>query len=147
MIPAVARKGKHSPLRAIVLNNGRNYALLGICFDLTLECCVLLCLLREHPVDKAQIHLVGIGVGIAACIAIPARFSLVALMVPHIGLDRHKELPDIGCLAVVNVGHEPLDIGKRRGVHLTKAAIGNGGFEHGVGIRIGSRSVGIRIKE
>ena len=147
LIPAVARKGKHSPLCAIVLNNGRNYALLGICFDLTLECRVLLRLLREHPVDEIQVHFVGIGVGVAACIAIPARFSLVALMVPHIGLDRHKELPDIRCLAVVDVGHEPLDIGKRRGIHLTKAAIGNAGFEHGVGIRIGSRSVGIRIKE
>ena len=87
------------------------------------------------------------GFGVAACIAIPARFSLVALMVPHIGLDRHKELTYIGCLAVIDVGHKPLDIGERRGVHLTKAAIGNGGLEHGVGIRIGSRSVGIRIKE
>ena len=68
-------------------------------------------------------------------------------MVPHIGLSRHKELAYIGCLAVVDVGHEPLDIGKRRGVHLTKAAVGNSSLEHGVGIRIGSRSVGIRIKE
>ena len=68
-------------------------------------------------------------------------------MVPYIGLHRHKELPHIGCLAVVDVGHEPLNIGKRRGIHLAKAAIGNGGFEHGIGIRIGSRSVGIRIKE
>ena len=106
-----------------------------------------MCLLREHPVDETQVHFVGIGVGVAACIAISARFSLVVLMVPHIGLDRHKELAYIGCLAVVDVGHEPLDIGKRRGVHLTKAAIGNGGLEHGVGIRIGSRSVGIGIKE
>ena len=147
LVLAIARKGKHRPFCAVGLYDGCNFALYGIFLDLTLKCRVLLRLLREHPVDEAQIHLVGIGVGIAARVTVSAGFSFIALMVPHIGLDRHKELAYIGCIAVVDVGHEPLDIGKRRGVHLTKAAVGNSSLEHGVGIRIGSRSVGIRIKE
>ena len=119
----------------------------GVFLDLALELSVLLRFLLQKPVDKAQIHLVGIGVGVAACITIPTGFALIGLILPHIRLHGHKELTYIGSLAVVDVGHQPLDIGKRRGIHLTKAAIGDGGLEHGVGIRIGSRSVGVRIKE
>ena len=145
LVLAIARKSKYRPFCAVILHDGRYYALCSIRFDLTLKFGILLRLLRKHGVDEAQIQVIGVRVGITARISGAISRALIALMVPNISLHRHKELAYIGCFAVVDVGHEPLDIGERRRVHLAKAAVGNSGFENGIGVCISSRGIGKRI--
>ena len=145
LVLAIARKSKYRPFCSIIFNYGGDLFSRCIFCDLTLKFGILLRLLLQKPVNETQIQIIGVGVGVAARISGAISRALIALMVPNISLHRHKELPYIGCLAVVDVGHEPLDIGERRGIHLSKAAVGNSGFENGVGVCIGSRGVGIRV--
>jgi len=145
LVFAIARKSEYSPFEAIVFHNGCYYALLGIFCDLALKFGILPRLLLQKPVNETQIQIIGVGVGVAARVSGTISRALIALVIPHIGLYGHKELAYIGCLAVVDVGHEPLDIGERRRVHLAKAAVGNSGFENGIGVCIGSRGIGKRI--
>ena len=145
LVLAIARKSKYRPFCSIIFNYGGDLSSRCIFCDLTLKFGILPRLLRKHGVDEAQIQVIGVRVGITTRISGAISRALIALVIPHIGLYGHKELAYIGCLAVVDVGHEPLDIGERRGVHLAKAAVGNSGFENGVGVCIGSRGIGKRI--
>ena len=145
LVLAIARKSKYRPFCSIIFNYGGDLSSRCIFCDLTLKFGILPRLLRKHGVDEAQIQVIGIRIGITARVSGAISRALIALMVPNISLHRHKELPYIGCLAVVDVGHEPLDIGERRRVHLAKAAVGNSGFENSVGVCIGSRGIGKRI--
>ena len=145
LVLAIARKSKYRPFCSIIFNYGGDLSSRCIFCDLTLKFGILPRLLRKHGVDEAQIQVIGVRVGITTRISGAISGALIALMVPNISLHRHKELAYIGCFAVVDVGHEPLDIGERRRVHLAKAAVGNSGFENGIGVCIGSRGIGKRI--
>ena len=122
LILAVARDRKNRPLCTLILHDGRFNALCFICFDLLQKLGILSCLFCKKRVNKAQIQLVGVCVGVAARVAVSAGFALIGLVFPDIGLGRHKKLADVGILAVVEVGHHPLDIFDGHGIHLTEAA-------------------------
>ena len=59
-------------------------------------------------------------------------------MIPHIRLHGHKKLANIGCLAVVEVGHHPFDVLDGRGVHFTEAAVRDSRLQYGICICTGA---------
>ena len=59
-----------------ILHGWLRQCLRSVLLDLTLELGILSCFLCEEGVDKAQIQLVGVGVGIAARIAVSAGLAL-----------------------------------------------------------------------
>ena len=67
-------------------------------------------------------------------------------MIPHIRLHGHKKLANIGCLAVVEVGHHPFDVLDGRGVHFTEAAVRDSRLQYGICVRAGTGRPGEGIQ-
>ena len=142
--------GKNGPLARHVLHDGCLLALRGIFLDLFLKFRILLSFLRQHPVVIANIGFIGIGVGktsginVAGCIA---ACGFIALMIPDIRLERHKQAAGDVAGIVRDIGHHPFDVFLGDGVHLTQAGLGNRLFPQGIGIHAGGAGVGITIEE
>ena len=147
LILAVARDRKNRPLCTLILHDGRFNALCFICFNLLQKLGILSCLFCKKIVNKAQVQLVGVRVGVAARVAVSARFALIRLVLPNVGLHGHKKLADVGIFAVVEVGHHPLDVFDGHGIHLTEAAVRECRLQYSIRIRAGAGCPRVRIKE
>ena len=138
LIFAIAGDCVHCPFCTLVLHNGCRLSLCSELFNLTLELGILLRLLLQKPVDEAQIQIIGVGVGVTARVAVSTGLAFIGLVLPNVGLYRHKELADVGFLAVVEVGHHPLDILNGRGIHLAETAVRERQLQYGICICTGA---------
>ena len=142
--------GKNGPLARHVLHDGCLLALCSIFLDLFLKFRILLSFLCPHPVVIANIGFIGIGVGKATGINVAggiAACGFIALMIPDVGLQGHKQAAGDVAGIISDIGHHPLDVFLGDGVHLTQAGLGNRLFQQGIGIRAGGAGVGITIEE
>ena len=142
--------GKNGPLARHVLHDGCLLALRGIFLDLFLKFRILLSFLRQHPVVIANIGFIGIGVGKATGINVTgciAACGFVALMIPDIRLERHKQAAGDVAGIISDIGHHPLYILFDSGVHLAQSGLGNSFFPQGICVRASGAGVGIAIEE
>ena len=142
--------GKNGPLARHVLHDGCLLALCSIFLDLFLKFRILLSFLRQHPVVIANIGFIGIGVGkatginVAGCIA--AR-GFVALVVPDVGLQGHKQAAGDVAGIISDIGHHPLYILFDSGIHLAQSGLGNSFFPQGICVRAGGTLVGVAVQK
>ena len=142
--------GKNGPLARHVLHDGCLLALRGIFLDLFLKFRILLGFLCQHPIVIANIGFIGIGVGKATGINVTgciAACGFVALMIPDIRLERHKQAAGDVAGIISDIGHHPLYILFDSGVHLAQSGLGNSFFPQGICVRASGAGVGIAIEE
>ena len=142
--------GKNGPLARHVLHDGCLLALRGIFLNLFLKFRILLSFLRQHPVVIANIGFIGIGVGKTSCVNVTggiAACGFVALMIPDVGLQGHKQAAGDVARVVDNVGHHPLYILFDSGVHLAQPRTCDSGIPQGITVRAGGALVGVAVEE
>ena len=142
--------GKNGPLARHVLHDGCLLTLRGIFLDLFLKFRILLSFLRQHPVVIANIGFIGIGVGKATGINVAggiAACGFIALMIPDVGLQGHKQAAGDVAGIISDIGHHPLYILFDSGVHLAQSGLGSSFFPQGICVRASGAGVGIAIEE
>ena len=142
--------GKNGPLARHVLHDGCLLALRGIFLDLFLKFRILLSFLRQHPVVIANIGFIGIGVGKATGINVAggiAACGFIALMIPDVGLQGHKQAAGDVAGIISDIGHHPLYILFDSGVHLAQSGLGNSFFPQGICVRAGGTLVGVAVQK
>ena len=95
LIFAVAGDRIHRPSCTLILHDGCGNALRSVFLDLALELGILSCFLCKEGVDEAQIQIIGVGVGIAARVAVSTGLAFISLILPNVGLYGHKKLADV----------------------------------------------------
>ena len=83
---------------------------------------------------------VDVAGGITTC-------GLVALVVPDVSLQRHKQAAGDLAGVVRDIGHHPLDVFLRGHVHFTQAGLCYDLIPQRIRIRAGGRAVGIRLQK
>ena len=142
--------GQHRPLGTLVLHDGGVDALGGVFLDLPLEFGILIGLLAQQPVVILYILVVGISVGEAASVDVAAGIAartLIALIVPDVGLKCHEQAAGDFTGVVRNVAHHPFDVLFGDGVHLAQAGLGNSVIPQGVRIRSGGGAVHVGLEK
>ena len=125
-------------------------ALGGVFLDLPLEFGILIGLLAQQPVVILYILVVGISVGEAASVDVAAGIAartLIALIVPDVGLKCHEQAAGDFTGVVRNVAHHPFDVLFGDGVHLAQAGLGNSVIPQGVRIRSGGGAVHVGLEK
>ena len=135
------------PFGSIIFDNGSDDALSSVFFDLLLEFCVFLGLLCQHPIDVAQVSLIGIRIGKASGIDIAVTLTLEGLVIPHICLRGHKEATGDITLIVHDECHHPLEVFKLLGVEFTHAALRQRRLQDSIRIRACRRGIGVAVQE
>ena len=79
------------PFCSFIFYHSGDDALFCVFFNLALKFCVFLGLFFQHPIDIAQIHFIGIGVGVTTAIDVTIALTLEGLVIPHIRLRGHKK--------------------------------------------------------
>ena len=142
--------GKNGPLARHVLHDGCLLALRGIFLDLFLKFRILLSFLCQHPVVIANIGFIGIGVGKATGINVAggiAACGFIALMIPDVGLQGHKQAAGDVAGIISDIGHHPLDVFLGDGIHLAQSGLGNSFFPQGICVRAGGTLVGVAVQK
>ena len=145
-----AGDSENGPLAGRILHDRRLLALGGVLFHLSLKLGILFGFLLQHPVIVAYIRFVGVRIGKAACVNVAggiAACGFVALVVPNVGLKRHKQAAGDLAGVVRDIGHHPLDVFLGDGVHLAQSCLGDCFLPQGVGVRAGGAGVGVAIEE
>ena len=79
------------PFCSFIFYHSGDDALFCVFFNLALKFCVFLGLFFQHPIDIAQVHFIGIGVGVTTAIDVTIALTLEGLVIPHIRLRSHKK--------------------------------------------------------
>lgn len=138
------------PLIGVILHDGCLNTLSGIFLHLGLEFRVLIGLLAQKPVVVADIGIVGIRIGEAACINVAggvAACGLVALVIPDICLERHEQTAWDFAGVVRDIAHHPLHVGLGDGIHLAQAALGDRRLPQRIRVSTGGAFVGVAVQE
>ena len=135
------------PFGSIIFYNSSDDPLGSVFFDLLLEFSVFLGLLCQHPIDVAQVGLIGIRIGKASGIDIAVTLTLEGLVIPHIRLRGHKEAAGDITLIVHDECHHPLEVFKLLGIEFTHAALRQRRLQDGIRIRACRRGIGVAVQE
>ena len=135
------------PFGSIIFYNSSDDPLGSVFFDLLLEFSVFLGLLCQHPIDVAQVGLIGIRIGKASGIDIAVTLTLEGLVIPHIRLRGHKEAAGDITLIVHDECHHPLEVFKLLGIEFTHTALCQRRLQDGIRIRTCRRGIGVAVQE
>ena len=135
------------PFCSFIFYHSGDDALFCVFFNLALKFCVFLGLFFQHPIDIAQIHFIGIGVGVTTAIDVTIALTLEGLVIPHIRLRSHKKAAGDVTLIVRNERHHPFEVFKLLGIQFTHAALRQRCFQDSVRVRAGGGCIGVRVEE
>ena len=135
------------PFCSFIFYHSGDDALFCVFFNLALKFCVFLGLFFQHPIDIAQVHFIGIGVGVTTAIDVTIALTLEGLVIPHIRLRSHKKAAGDVTLIVRNERHHPFEVFKLLGIQLTHAALRQRRFQHGIRVRSGGGGIGVAVQK
>ena len=138
------------PLCVFVFHNRGNDALGGVIFNLLLIFRIFLSFLRQKPVYIPKICFVGIGIGVTTGINVTrgiAACGFIALMIPNVRLQSHKQAAGDVALVVRDIGHHPFDVFSGDGIHFAKTRIRNSRIPQSVTVCSSGAFVGVRVQK